>query len=571
MTLGLQTTGDRALDRELVRLWGRVEQIARSVVVSAPAAVSPAPVSGGVNLGASSDGTGVANHLPMFLDMWTLTDSGVSVTSGDVDVPALKGFRIGGAATTGHYLRGNALGTRYEDSAILAGDLPTGIDALKIGAGSVNNTKFGYLSNVTSDIQAQINAKEPTIAAGTSLQYWRGDKSWQTLDTSAVPENSNLYFTFARVRSTLLTGLSLSNTAILSTDQTIDAFGKLQGQINNLQPLDGDLTTIAAIGAGTGHLKRTGTNAWSIGQNVDSTDLVSFASMALGTNLSAAQWTTAGIGFKAGAQTYTDSTSNTTVSHEVIHAVGVPILSSTNAATFTRASTWYLAGPPTAGGSAVITNPFVLYMATGLVYSGGDIRTNTSTKVGIGIGGITAGSGQLQLAGGMSANAWGLAAIGFRVDAQTYTDSNTADGATVTNVVCHSIARPTIAATNASAGVTYTHPATLYLANSPAAGSHVNLTNPYTIWVDDGDVRFDGGLAIGKTAKPAFALDVSGVIAFLGTTGNTLRWNAGVAAPGTTVGVATTNRYGGNTNICGDPTIWVLVNVAGVDYKIPAY
>lgn len=28
--------------------------------------------------------------------------------------------------------------------------------------------------------------KEPTIAAGTTGQYWRGDKSWQTLDKSAV-------------------------------------------------------------------------------------------------------------------------------------------------------------------------------------------------------------------------------------------------------------------------------------------------------------------------------------------------------------------------------------------------
>lgn len=28
--------------------------------------------------------------------------------------------------------------------------------------------------------------KEPTITAGTTAQYWRGDKSWQTLDKTAV-------------------------------------------------------------------------------------------------------------------------------------------------------------------------------------------------------------------------------------------------------------------------------------------------------------------------------------------------------------------------------------------------
>lgn len=30
------------------------------------------------------------------------------------------------------------------------------------------------------------NAKEPGITAGTTSQYWRGDKTWQTLDKSAV-------------------------------------------------------------------------------------------------------------------------------------------------------------------------------------------------------------------------------------------------------------------------------------------------------------------------------------------------------------------------------------------------
>jgi hypothetical protein len=33
---------------------------------------------------------------------------------------------------------------------------------------------------------ADLAAKEPTISAGTTSQYWRGDKSWQTLDKSAV-------------------------------------------------------------------------------------------------------------------------------------------------------------------------------------------------------------------------------------------------------------------------------------------------------------------------------------------------------------------------------------------------
>jgi hypothetical protein len=42
--------------------------------------------------------------------------------------------------------------------ALLDADIPSGIDATKIGSGDVSNTEFDYLSNVTSDIQTQLNA-----------------------------------------------------------------------------------------------------------------------------------------------------------------------------------------------------------------------------------------------------------------------------------------------------------------------------------------------------------------------------------------------------------------------------
>jgi hypothetical protein len=35
-------------------------------------------------------------------------------------------------------------------------------------------------------LTAGLAGKEPTIAAGTTAQYWRGDKSWQTLNKAAV-------------------------------------------------------------------------------------------------------------------------------------------------------------------------------------------------------------------------------------------------------------------------------------------------------------------------------------------------------------------------------------------------
>jgi hypothetical protein len=73
---------------------------------------------------------------------------------------------------------------------------------------------------------------EPIVTPGTTAQYWRGDKTWQTLNTTAVAEGTNLYFTEGRVRSTLLTGLSVSGGTISSTDSVLSAFGKIQNQLN---------------------------------------------------------------------------------------------------------------------------------------------------------------------------------------------------------------------------------------------------------------------------------------------------------------------------------------------------
>lgn len=49
---------------------------------------------------------------------------------------------------------------------LVPSDLPSGIDAAKIADGSVSNTEFQYLNNVTSAIQTQLNARLP-LAGGT--------------------------------------------------------------------------------------------------------------------------------------------------------------------------------------------------------------------------------------------------------------------------------------------------------------------------------------------------------------------------------------------------------------------
>lgn len=66
----------------------------------------------------------------------------------------------------------------------------------------VGSLVFSKLSGLpTTRAGYGITDAEGTIAAGTTAQYFRGDKTFQTLNTTAVAEGSNLYYTDARARA----------------------------------------------------------------------------------------------------------------------------------------------------------------------------------------------------------------------------------------------------------------------------------------------------------------------------------------------------------------------------------
>lgn len=74
---------------------------------------------------------------------------------------------IGGAGFVKVDGAGNVTGANTIQAGDLsAGIMPSNIDAAKIANGTVSNAEYQYLANVTSDIQAQINA----IIAGAAVQ-----------------------------------------------------------------------------------------------------------------------------------------------------------------------------------------------------------------------------------------------------------------------------------------------------------------------------------------------------------------------------------------------------------------
>jgi hypothetical protein len=78
------------------------------------------------------------------------------------------------------------------------------------------------------------NSKENAITAGTTAQYFRGDKTFQTLNTAAVPESGNLYFTNARAIASTLTGYTSGAGTISAADSILSAIQKLNGNIGSL-------------------------------------------------------------------------------------------------------------------------------------------------------------------------------------------------------------------------------------------------------------------------------------------------------------------------------------------------
>ncbi len=117
---------------------------------------------------------------------------GLSLTGTEFDV-LYDNTTIGLNGSNQLYLKDNAVtSAKIVDGSIVDADISSsaGIDATKIGSGNVSNAEFGYLDGVTSNIQGQLDGKEPSISAGTTSQYWRGDKTWVEFPTSLPPSGT---------------------------------------------------------------------------------------------------------------------------------------------------------------------------------------------------------------------------------------------------------------------------------------------------------------------------------------------------------------------------------------------
>ena len=148
--------------------------------------------------------------------------------------------------------------TAYSER-ISSASAPLSIASNTISISQAGTSANGYLSSTDWNT---FNSKEPAITAGTTSQYWRGDKSWQTLNTTAVTEGTNLYYTDGRVRLALSASAPLTYSSDSGTFGITKADASTNGYLsstdwntfNNKQPADHYITDLTgeATAAGPG-------------------------------------------------------------------------------------------------------------------------------------------------------------------------------------------------------------------------------------------------------------------------------------------------------------------------------
>ena len=122
------------------------------------------------------------------LQYWGGAGGGASAFVDLTDVPASYSGQGGKLVR----VKADASGLEFYTLTIAAADLPTGIDAAKIADGTVSNTEFQRLNGVTSDIQTQLDNKQPLalVLTNTTASFTTADET--KLDNITITQAVNL-------------------------------------------------------------------------------------------------------------------------------------------------------------------------------------------------------------------------------------------------------------------------------------------------------------------------------------------------------------------------------------------
>lgn len=230
---------------------------------------------------------------------------------------------------------------------------------------------------------AIIATKEPLIPAGTTAQYWRGDKSWQTLNTTAVPEGTNLYFTNTRARS----AISLTTTGASGASTYDQGTGVLNVPNYTLTGLGGVPSTRVITINGTAQDLSTN-RTWNVGTVTGSGDSNYVARFRPGSTV-----ISGGIIYDNGNRVSIGTTSAATKFHIVTPDILGQTISAQSALgassmQFTNGNNATYIGVNSSAGASLFTgsSAYNSFIGSGSAY-GLDLGTNSITRMSILSGG----------------------------------------------------------------------------------------------------------------------------------------------------------------------------------------
>lgn len=199
--------------------------------------------------------TGVAQ----ILNKPTLFSGAYADLTGKPTIPTNNNELTNGAGYLTSYTETDPIWISEKANYALKTYVDTSISNLVASAPAALNTlnelalALGSDANFSTTITTLIGTKEPAITAGTTLQYWRGDKTWQTLPIYTLPTAS----------TTVLGGVKVDGSTI-----TINGSGVISGA-NTYNLPTASSTVLGGIKVGTnlsidgnGVLSSTDTNTW---------------------------------------------------------------------------------------------------------------------------------------------------------------------------------------------------------------------------------------------------------------------------------------------------------------------
>lgn len=332
----------------------------------------------------------------------------VGVTSGSnahvINLPTssatVRGVLNSSDWTTFNSKVGAINGLTAQNQTFLTGTSGTDFSISSFGNAHTFNLPTASASNrgLLSAADYASFAAKSSIPVGTNLQYYRGDLTWATLNTSVVPESTNLYYTDARARASLSstapltysssTGVVAINQSTTTTDGYLAAtdfttFSNKIGTFNSLNVA----TQYLAIGTGgtsPNWVSNTATHTLNIPlASATATGLVNTSTQTI-----------------AGAKTFnspiTELKDTQSITLDGTFYVRNSTTTISNTATETTISTITLGGPPSAnrvialfyGGDLRVGTPaagtfrFRIYIAGTNVWDSGNVDPTSTTTMG---------------------------------------------------------------------------------------------------------------------------------------------------------------------------------------------